>query len=381
MKYDLDTLLKTTYHNGELPTDHLNQTVLHSVEECERMRQVESKNKKEVRNGSGRKLARVAVVAMLIGSIGYIGASATGYVKPISEVFQSIFHSNEETAELADSMGHFVGLSQTNDGVKITVDAMIGDGQTYAVVFNIEKEDGTAFDFANAVFDEDGTLKINSEGISEKSIVFQAIDEKVSSENYSSLIYFYDEDSKDSVIQMVSIFDCENVEKGDSLTQKFTDLALYDAEKDDYSMIAKGTWEFKYSLNFDDTQVVALEKLNVTLGSLSATQGNCRVSPIACTMKFVISKAEYDTNYKEKDEAEDIIGPVAFRRDVENQGIYVNLSNGEKMEISKDEDLQCEFDDETGFGEVTIKKVFNKVIPVENIESVSIGNQNFSIKD
>lgn len=382
MKNELDKILKTTYHSGNVPTDYLNQTVLRNVRECEHMRQSKN-NDKKIKMGHGssmKKFARVAAIILFLGCAGYIGASAAGYVKPISEVFRFVFHGGEDTAELADSMGHFVGEAQIQDGVKITENAVIGDGSTYATVFDIEKEDGTAFDFAKDMFDENGIFKVGSDGTADKWVQFKSFDEKAPADNYSSSSYFYDADPTDSSIQMVTIYEFDRAKNGQSLTQIFTDFELYDVEKDDASVIAKGTWEFTYSLNCDDLSKTVFENQDATIGLLSATQGSCVVSPLKYTLQFAISKDDYDTNYKEKDEAdENAIGPYALSCDIKSQGIYLNLKNGEKMDMSKSE-VHCGFDDD-GSGNLVINKLFNKIVPVENIESISIGNQTIKMNN
>lgn len=384
MKNELDKILKTTYHNGNVPTDYLNQTVLRNVREYEHTGQ-SINNDKKMRTGHGssmKKFARVAAIILFLGCAGYIGASATGYAKPISEIFRSVFHIDEDTAEFLDSMGHLVGKSQIQDGVKITESAVLGDGSTYAIVFDIEKEDGTAFDFAKDIFDENGNFKVGSDGAADKWVRFKSLDAEAPTNAYSSSAYFYDADPTDSSIQMVTIYShFEGARDGRTLTQSFTDFELYDVEKDDTSVIAKGTWEFTCSLNCGDLSKTAFENQDATIGLLSATNGSCVISPLQYNMEFTIKNADFFTYYKEINADGLDIGTFNLDCDLRKQGIYLNMKNGEKMDVTHEMEVGHSFNEEDALGTISIKKRFDRIVSVEQIESISIGDQTFEMKN
>lgn len=372
---ELDKLLKATYHKEYAPTEHLNQSVLHNIREQEGIVPFDD-NRKTGYKSSIKKFAKAAAVVILLSCAGYIGAGAAGYAKPISEIFQSIFHSDEQDKDLVNSMGDMIGSTQLHDGVKITQEAVIADGEVYAFVFDIEKEDGTAFDFAKEMFKETNTpsMWLRFDSTEEHTSLSEGTAECDSS------FRFYDDDPADACIQLIIICQLRRTRKDDLFTQRFTNLELYDVKKDASSVIAKGTWEFTTQLNLEDMSRVVFENQNATIGTLSATEGTCVISPIKYSMEFTISREEYMKNYKKKDDAQAVPGTYSLSEDIRKQGIYLNLKDGEKINISKQASTGLRLDDEKEKGTLSIHDIFDRIVPIENIESISIGNQTFEMQ-
>ena len=92
-----------------------------------------------------RRMPRIAVIGVAAALALGVGASATGVLKTAGEAFAGVFGPTADT-EIIDKIGRPVGASDTDNGVTVTADAIIGDKYHYAVTYSIEKKDGAAFD-------------------------------------------------------------------------------------------------------------------------------------------------------------------------------------------------------------------------------------------
>ena len=73
-----------------------------------------------------------------------MGAGASGVLKSAVEVFAPIFGGSAAQTEVIDKIGHPIGAGDTDNGVTITADAIIGDAYNAAIVYTIRRDDGTA---------------------------------------------------------------------------------------------------------------------------------------------------------------------------------------------------------------------------------------------
>ena len=106
-----------------------------------------------------RRLPRIAAVGVAAAVVLTVGASATGVLRSAGEAFQGMFGPTADT-EIIDKIGRPVGASDTDNGVTVTADAIIGDKYHYAVTYSIAKVDGTAFDIDLTNTVGDGVLPL-----------------------------------------------------------------------------------------------------------------------------------------------------------------------------------------------------------------------------
>ena len=89
--------------------------------------------------GRLRRMVTVGVAAALVLAV---GAGATVVLTPAGEVFSSILGGAPAQTEIIDRIGRPIGASDTQNGVTITADAIVGDTYSYAIVYSIAREDG-----------------------------------------------------------------------------------------------------------------------------------------------------------------------------------------------------------------------------------------------
>ena len=91
-----------------------------------------------------RPLWRTVLIAACLTAALAVGAGASGVLKSAVEVFAPIFGGSAAQTEVIDKIGHPIGAGDTDNGVTITADAIIGDAYNAAIVYTIRRDDGTA---------------------------------------------------------------------------------------------------------------------------------------------------------------------------------------------------------------------------------------------
>ncbi len=309
-----------------------------------------------------RKLSRMAAVGIAVAAVLSMGAGATiVYSKLASDSFSGVFGTAQ--TEIIDKIGRPVGASDTDNGVTITADAIIGDKYHYAITYTIARDDGTAFDF-----DRDSLL-----GDNRFPMMFQDSDVSlygfVGGAHGSS--YFYDADPADNAIQYVETREVSDGEvPHKAVTTTFKDLYFMDYDNDENRLLAKGDWKIKFDLDFED----ASEELpsGQTFGQygMEYTIDNISLSPIALRVDYTVDhEVKWDPNAKsgrrsEHDAEQD-------RMYLENVQIIVNKTDGTSVDMSNSGGSIRKDD-----GKTICQKgdLFDEVIPLEDIRSLSVGD-------
>ena len=307
-----------------------------------------------------RRLPRIAAVGMAAAVVLTIGASATGVLKSASEAFAGVFGRTANT-EIIDRIGRPVGASDTDNGVTITADAIIGDKYHYAITYSIAKDDGTAFDVDLTDTVGNGLLPM---GFMDKDL---------------SLIgyfggshggaYFYDADPADNTIQYVATCEISDGEaRGHAVRSRFSDLYVYDDDMN-RMVIAEGNWSLKFNLDFEDTSVSLPAGQAFDLNGMTATIDEITLSPLALRVDYTVdSEVQWDENAGSGRQSEH--DSAQMNKYFESVQILVNKADGESLDLSyaggsigpADGKTVCQKGD-----------IFSEIIPLEEIVSVTVG--------
>ena len=153
----------------------------------------------KARRGGARRIAAALGIAALL-TIGGGTAYATGTLARAADSLAAVFGAGPAQTELIDRIGRPIGASCTSSGITITADAIIGMRHAYAVVYAIEKDDGTAFD--ELTMNENGLYNLFLEGggdINAPTALRLGIK---GGQGYS---YTFDADPSDDAIQLVEM--------------------------------------------------------------------------------------------------------------------------------------------------------------------------------
>ncbi|WP_143412186.1 DUF4179 domain-containing protein [Arabiibacter massiliensis] len=234
-----------------------------------------------VRGGKRRwRFAAVAAAAaVLVVGVGG-GAYATGALMGVGNVFDDLFGGPPAQTEVVDKIGRPLGASATSGGVTITAEAIVGDKANYAIVFSVAKDDGTPFEGVEEL--ETGVLLL---GFADAASVHV---DGVTSAGGSS--HFYDADPADNAIQYVEQMSVTSL--GDSIIGRtarvhFKDLCRY-VGGSERQVIAEGTWDMKFTVDYEDTSVALPAGQSFEMNGMEATLDSASLSPLALTLKYTV---------------------------------------------------------------------------------------------
>ena len=216
------------------------------------------KNLLTAKNGYEKKHRRTlkpaAAAAVVVGVIGAgtIGVCAATGVIPVADAFKNVYDFSGDSREKAEIIGNSIGKEVVSGGIKITADAVIGDQRHCAVIYSIEKEDGTAFD-TDEIKESDGNICLGFEKCHE--IIEPRMEANNLGWGMSGNSYFVDNDKNDNKIQYVQIFEVDKNIIGGCLHSNFKDIRLYDEEWNDTDkLLANGEWNFDIPLDYEDSE-------------------------------------------------------------------------------------------------------------------------------
>lgn len=224
-----------------------------------------------------RRLAVAATAGVLAATLAGTGAYAVsaGLVS-VPDAVAGIFGAAPASTEVVEKVGRPIEASATDNGVTITVDAIVGDRKNIAIVYSIVRDDGQPFEGVQA--DEDKLMNLifnewNHAGVD------PTIGEIVSGDvGAGGSAWFYDADPSDPAIQFVeqwSYFGLDTI-IGRTYTAHFQDLALMSYAEDAAAdgpptVIASGSWKLRFRINFEDT-TRELNPAGVTVASVEGSK-------------------------------------------------------------------------------------------------------------
>lgn len=294
-----------------------------------------------------RRLAAAGVAAALVLSVGVAGA--TGALGEVGAAFSAIFGPSTQT-EIMDKIGYPVGVSDTDNGVTITADAIVGDTYSYAVVYTIQREDGKALVsdqlLARAPDPETDALPL----------AFQSYDAALQGYRGGSSgnRWFYDADPADSALQFVELrTQSEPLEPG-LLTVRFQDLQVYGEDYATCTTLTEGSWKLSFQLAFEDASRILLCGQTFTLNGAEVTLNAVTLSPLSIQADYTVSWAG--------DTAVDWIEPLPMS---------ITYTDGTTLDLSHAGGASA-----YGTGTVSCQKgmIFDQLHPLEEVASVTVGD-------
>ena len=302
-------------------------------------------------------LPRMAVIGVAAAMVLTIGAGASGALRSAGEAFAGVFGRSAAETEIIDKIGRPIGASDSNNGVTITADAIIGDKYHYAITYTITKDDGSAFDMADDIgngylplmFEQQDTYFGNMGGAHGTS-------------------YFYDADPNDNAIQFVEMRETDREIPHSTAKATFENIRMQNNGQDD--ILVNGKWKLKFEMNFEDTAISLPAGQTMQLNGMDIEINAITLSPIALRVDYTVdSEIKWDENAKsgrvsEKDRK-------SQQKYFEDLRIFVNKKDGTSIDLSlsggsvKPED-----------GKTICQKgeVFEQILPLEDIASITVGD-------
>lgn len=295
--------------------------------------------------------------ALVVGSAGAI--AATGTLTTVNGLLDDMFNGAPASTEVIDAIGRPIGASATCNGVTVTADAVVGDRYNYVVVFSIARDDGEPFDVTP---NDAGTLPLMFEGPSGIHIDWM--------NSGGGSIHFYDADPNDNAIQMVESMSADTFNGkgiiGNTARVHLENLCVLD-DVDGLRTLVEGTWDLKFTMNYDDTTIDLPAGFSVDYNGLSADIESVAISPIGITVDYT---AHDVMDWQDQDSGKMSDWNEAEMDRILNLPILISLADGTVIDAT--EGGSASRANDNGTTSVHKTYVFDVFAAPEDITSVSI---------
>lgn len=323
------------------------------------------------RRGKAQRIAAALGIAALL-TIGGGTAYATGTLARAADSLAAVFGAGPAQTELIDRIGRPIGASCTSNGITITADAIIGMRHAYAVVYTIEKDDGTTFDELG--MNENGLYSLFLDGGGSINAL-TALRLGVQGGHGGS--YTFDADPTDNAIQLVEMMSLTGSNAslvGETLHFNAKELLYFPEGKQadgrdlPVETLATGNWNMSFKIDYEDLSVDLPTGQSFTVNGNNATVDELAVSPLGATITYTVDGVDGPSE------------PTGRETNSENRVGYGNFSvtftDGTTQEIG------------SGFGSwqengktvVQKTRLFNQIRDVEEIASITVGDLTIPIK-
>lgn len=315
---------------------------------------------RETSSRTRRPLGRMAVIAAAVAVVLAVGSSAAGILPAPIDVFAPLFGGSVAQTEVIDKIGHPIGASDTAGGITISADAIMGDQYNAVIVYTLTREDGERF----LPEDRDGSfLMIGGFGGSGW----------VKGGTHGSA-WFVDTDVEDNQIQYVETATSDVPMTRGTASVEFEDLRCWNPETERDELLYEGRWRFRFEVDYEDCSVrlgggetFSQDGLNFTIDSVS-------VSPIAVKVDYTVdSEVQWSNAPSGRVDPEDA---RQSQRYLENVEILLNKTDGTVIDLSTS---GGGIHPESGITVCTKGQVLEEIIPLEELESISVGGVAFPI--
>nr|WP_326185517.1 DUF4179 domain-containing protein [uncultured Oscillibacter sp.] len=301
-----------------------------------------------------RPVARAILVAACVAAVLVVSAGATGVLKTAVESFAGIFGGEAAQTEVIDKIGRPIGASATDNGVTISADAIIGDEYNAAIVFTIRRDDGQP---------------LLPEGTDMSSLLLGGIggtDLNILGGSHGSL-WFTDEDPGDNAIQLVQTISSDISIPGHTATAEFGDICAWDNETGEKFSLIEGHWKFRFDVDYEDSSVILGGGETFAQDGMTFTIDEVRVSPVAVRVAYTVdSEIQWSDAPSGRLNEQD---RESQRRYFENVEILLTRTDGTVMAAPTGGSIK------PGDGRTVCVRggVLDEIIPLEELESISVG--------
>lgn len=322
-------------------------------------------------------LITVAVCALLIGT-----ASATGMLKTIAEWFSPIFGtSSTQQADIMNEIGTPIGVSDTDNGITLTAEAIVLDKYNLCVAYTISWEDDDAIDLPDW---EIAKPDFNTPGSKQYLLFENPIHMLDTTSGYGVDYWFTDADPNDNQLEYYETYSSNGTNGALTTGELTVDLENIQAVTDEdnnvtHNTIATGHWQLTFDATSEKDCSVTLDNVerNFEAVDLSITVKDITVSPIAvhigCEFQselLTVYDIENDTEELENQRMEKTEQlyqiPVILTK---TDGTTIDLTNGNGFFVSSE--------DTTAY--LSKGGVLNEITPIEDMQSISIGDITYDI--
>ncbi len=311
-----------------------------------------------------RPVLRTALIAAAMAAVLVVGAGAAGVLPNPTDVFAPLFGGAAAQTEVIGKIGHPIGASDSDGGITISADAIMGDEYNAVIVYTLTREDGERFLPEGKSLDE-ACLTVG--GFGGASWV------KGGSHGGA---WFVDEDPEDNMVQYVETASSDvSMTKG-TATAEFEDLCIWDPEAGEPVELYPGHWKFRFDVDYEDCSVRLAGGETFSQDDMTFTIDELTISPIAVRVAYTADMAVVWSNAPSgRQSPED--APKA-QRFLENIEILLTKTDGTVVDLSNSGG-STRPDYKANISRCDKGTVFDEIIPLEDMASLSVGGVTYEI--
>lgn len=311
-----------------------------------------------------RPIFRTALIAAAMAVVLAVGSSAAGILPEPIDVFAPLFGGAVAQTEVIDKIGHPIGASDSDGGITITADAIMGDEYNAVIVYTLSRDDGERF-FPEGESLDSRMLMIGGFGGASWA-----------RGGAHGGAWFVDEDRSDDRIQYV-----ETVSSDVSLTKgtaraEFEDLRCMDPETGRDEVLYSGRWKLRFEVDYEDCSVRLGGGETFSQDGINFTIDEVTVSPIAVRVAYTSDSAAVWSNAPSgREDPEDA---PKMQRYLDNIEILLTKTDGTVIDLNSSGGSVSP-DYEAGVSHCTKGEVLEEIIPLEELESIRVGGVTYEI--
>lgn len=313
---------------------------------------------RETSRRTRRPLGRMAVIAAAVAVVLAVGASAAGVLPAPVDVFAPLFGGSVAQTEVIDKIGHPIGASDTDNGITISADAIMGDEYNAVIVYTLSRDDGERFLPEDRNLDE-SFLMIGGFGGAGWA--------RGGSHGGA---WFVDTDAEDNQIQYVETVSADVPLTRGTASVEFEDLRCWNPETERDELLYQGKWKFRFAVDYEDCSVHLGGGETVSQDGITFTIDEVTVSPIAVRAAYTADLAVvWDDAPSGRESPENA---RQTQRYLENIELLLTKTDGTVIDLSSSGgSITPDYD--ANVSRCTKGEVLEEIIPLEDMASISVG--------
>ncbi len=309
-----------------------------------------------------RPVFRTALIAAAMAAALVVGSSVAGILPSPAEIFAPLFGGSVAQTEVIDKIGRPIGASDTDGGITITAEAIMGDQYNAVIVYTLTRDDGERF-------------LPEGQGLDEKHLMMGGFGGaswiKGGAHGGS---WFVDEDPEDNQIQLVETASSDVAMTKGTANASFENLRYWDAEADRDELLYPGKWKLRFEVDYEDCSVRLGGGETFSQDGLNFTIEEISVSPIAIRAAYTADEAvvwsDAPSGRQDPEDARQ------SQRYLENIRILLTKTDGTVVDLSSSGGSIAPKD---GVSVCAKGQVLEEIIPLEDMASISVGGVTYDI--
>ncbi len=312
-----------------------------------------------------RPVFRTALIAAAMAAVLAVGAGAAGVLPVPADIFSPLFGGTVAQTEVIDKIGRPIGASASDGGITISADAIMGDKYNAVIVYTLTRDDGERFLPEGKSLD---ATYLTMGGFGGASWVKEGGTHGTS--------WFVDQDPEDNKIQMVETASSNVPMTRGTATARFDDLCYWDAEAEQPAVLYSGKWNFRFEVDYEDCAVYLGNGETFSQDGLNFTIDEVTISPIAIRVAYTTDPAAVWSDAPSGQESPE--NAPQRQRYLENIEILLTKTDGTVIDLGGSGGSVSP-DYEADVSRCTKGQVFEEIIPLEEMASLSVGGVAYDI--